>query len=82
MIERFVQLFSGLLTNMYINQKIQVKLNNKISQPCTISNGVKHGGYMSPTLFSMYLDKLLGILQESDLGCRYGGPYMEVYLLC
>ena len=43
-----------------------------ISQTCTISNGVKQVGCMYPTLFSIYLDKLLGILRTSYVGCRYG----------
>ena len=58
--------------NMYINQQIQVKWHNMISPTCTISNGVKQGGCMSPTLFSIYLDKLLGILRASKVGCRMG----------
>ena len=36
-----------------------------ISQTCTINNGVKEEACMSSTLFSIYLDKLLGILQTS-----------------
>ena len=51
-----------LLMNMYINQQIQVKWNNMISPTFTIRNGVKQGGCMSTTPFSIYLDKLLGIL--------------------
>ena len=65
--------------NMYINQQIQVKWNNMISPTCTISNGVKQGGCMSPTLFSIYLDKLLGILRASNVGCRYGNHYMGAF---
>ena len=68
-----------LLMNMYINQQIQVKWNNIIFQTCTISNGVKQGGCMSTTLFSIYLDKLLGILQKSNVGCRYGNLYMGAF---
>ena len=65
--------------NMYINQQIQVKWNNMISPTCTISNGVKQGGCMSLTLFSIYLDKLLGILRASNVGCRYGNHYMGAF---
>ena len=65
-----------LLMNMYINQQIQVKWNNMISPTCTISNGVKQAGCMSPTLFSIYLDKLLDILRTSNAGCRCKNHYM------
>ena len=42
-----------LLMTMYNNQQIQVEWNNMIFQTCTISNGVKGEGCMSPTLFSI-----------------------------
>ena len=64
---------------MYINQQIQVKWNNMISQTCTISNGVKQGGCISPTLFRIYLDKLLRILRTSNVGYRYGNQYMGAF---
>ena len=34
------------------------------------ANGVKQGGCMSPTLFSIYLNKLLVILRKSNVGCH------------
>ena len=68
-----------LLMNMYVNQKIQVKWNNLLSAQCQISNGVKQGGCISPTLFSVYLDKLITNLRQSNIGCRYQGDYMGVF---
>ena len=50
-----------------------------ISQTCTTSNGVKQGGCMSPTLFSIYLDKLLRILRKSNVGWHYGNHYMGAF---
>ena len=50
-----------------------------IFQTCTISNGVKQGGCMSPTLFSICLDKWLRILQISNVGCRYVCHCMEAF---
>ncbi len=68
-----------LLMNMYVNQQIQVKWNSMLSEKCSITNGVKQGGCLSPTLFSVYLDKLIDILRQSNIGCRYGSHYMGVY---
>ena len=68
-----------LLMNMYVNQKIQVKWNNIISERSNISNGVKQGGCLSPTLFSIYLNGLIQDLRLSNIGCRYGNQYMGVY---
>ena len=42
-----------LLINMYINQKIQVKWNDVFSNQYSMSNGMKQGGCLSPTLFSI-----------------------------
>ena len=42
-----------LLINRYINQKNQVKWNDVLSTQYSIYNGVKQGGCLSPTLFSI-----------------------------
>ena len=67
------------LMNMYINQQIQVKWNSTMSMKSSISNGVKQGGCLSPNLFSVYLNKLIEILRNCNIGCRYGNHYMGVY---
>ena len=36
-------------------------------------NGVKQGGYMSPVLFTLYLDVLIQKLKYSGIGCHIGG---------
>ena len=53
-----------LLMNMYINQLFQVKWNNIISSQSYVSNGVKQGGCLSPTLFSVYLNELIAKIQQ------------------
>ena len=53
-----------LTMNMYINQSIQVKWNSIVSSNCYISNGVKQGGCISPTLFSVYLNGLIEKLRK------------------
>ena len=68
-----------LLMNMYINQSFQVKWNNIISSQSHVSNGVKQGGCLSPTLFSVYLNELIETLRKNNIGCRYGSEYMGVF---
>ena len=60
-------------------QKIQVKWNDVLSNQYSISNCVKQGGCLSPTLFSIYLNDLIYVLRSSTIGCRYGNHYMGVY---
>ena len=60
-----------LLINMYINNTIQVKWNYVLSNQYSISNGVKQGEYLSPTLFSINLNNLIDVLRSSNIGCRY-----------
>ena len=45
-----------IIDKYYINQKIQVKWNDVLSNQYSISNGVKQGGCLSPTLVSIYLN--------------------------
>ena len=78
-----------LLLNMYLNQKIHVKWNSKLSQPFNVSNGVRQGGVLSPLFFSVYIDELLNKLKKSGFGCNIGSYYFgalgyadDVVLLC
>ena len=41
--------------------------------------GMKQGGCLSPNLFSVYLNKLIEILRNCNIDCRYGNHYMGVY---
>ena len=65
--------------NMYINQSFQVKWNNIISSQSHVSNRVKQGGCLSPTLFSVYLNELIETLRKNNIGCRYGSGCMGVF---
>ena len=78
-----------LLLNMYLHQKIQVKWNGKLSEPFSVSNGVRQGGVLSPLFFSIYIDELLCKLKKSGYGCNIGSYYFgalgyadDVVLLC
>ena len=50
---------SRLFMKMYVNQKIQVRLNNSLSAQHNISNGVKQGGCLSPNLFSVDVNHVI-----------------------
>ena len=67
-----------LIMNMYLNQETQVKWDTLLYSKCKTSNGVKEGGCLSPSLFSVYLNNLIAKLRNSNIGCRYRSEYMGV----
>ena len=64
------------LINAYTNQKLSVKFNSTSSEYFTATNGVKQGGVLSPTLFSVYINGLLEELQASGFGCKIGDTFV------
>ena len=61
-----------LLINLYTNQINRVRYNQSFSELFTVTNGVKQGGVLSPTLFSVYVNELLDNIQNSGYGCSIG----------
>ena len=49
---------------------MRIRWNNTVTDPFTISNGVKQGGVLSPILFSLYLDQLISWLRYIGMGCH------------
>ena len=62
------KLYVRLLIIMYINQSCKVRWNASMSASFSIVNGVRQGAVLSPSLFSLYIDKLLVSLESSGWG--------------
>ncbi len=59
-----------LLPVMYTQQQLNVKWKARIGNYFNVSNGVKQGGVLSPTLFAVYVDDLLQKFKKnSGVGC-------------
>ena len=69
-------LVTRLLLCLYNKQMLCVKWGNYISEYCTVSNGVKQGGVLSPLLFSVYIDELFNRLKLCGYGCYVGNVYI------
>ena len=65
-------IYIKFIYNWYINQEIQVKYKNTLSQPWKMTNGVRQGGILSPFLFQIYIDGLIDKVVSSGIGCRMG----------
>ena len=53
------------LVYWYSTQTFTIRWNNVLSDPFTVSNGVRQGSILSPTLFSVYMDSLSNELSAS-----------------
>ena len=58
-----------LLIFSYVHQGCSVSWNGSESSQFKISNGVRQGAVLSPTLFNLYINSLFDILEESGCGC-------------
>ena len=65
-----------VLLNMYTGQQIRVLWNGIYSNCFNVANGVKQGGIISPVLFCVYLDVLLGALRDAGVGCFIGHMFV------
>ena len=67
-----------LLIYSYIKQQCCVRWGSKESDSFSISNGVRQGAASSPVLFSLYIDSLFQILEDSGYGCSIDHIYYGV----
>lgn len=51
--------FLQMVIQLHENQRSQIRLNGDLSEPFPISNGVKQGCVLAPTLFSIFFSMLL-----------------------
>jgi hypothetical protein len=54
----------------YRSQQFIVRWAYSLSQPFTVSNGVRQGGILSPILFNFYVDEISIKLQSLPAGCK------------
>ena len=70
-------MYIRLRLNMYTNHVTCALWNGICSRPFAVGKGVKQGGVISPTLFCIYIDSLLGALQNSAVGCYIGCMFLR-----
>ena len=69
-------LVTRFLLAMYSSQMLCVKWRNHLTGFFGTTNGVRQGGVLSPTLFTVYIDGLFKRLARSGLGCYMGSLFL------
>ena len=64
-----------MLLDCYIRQGSRASWSTYDTHYFTMSNRVKQGGVLSAILFTLYLDKLLIRLKNSNIGCNINSCY-------
>ena len=73
LMERNVPLpFLNIIISWYDGLVCRVKLGDSFSNCFEVTAGVRQGGVLSPDLYSIYVDDLIGKLISSGIGCYYG----------
>ena len=62
-----------LLVGWYTSQSFAIRWCNAMSESFTVSNGVRQGSILSPTLFNVYIDCLSKELFNAKFGCVFNG---------
>ena len=60
------------LLRMYTQQQIRVRWGTSVTEGFQATNGVKQGGVLSPSLFTLFVDPLLKRLSNLEAGCCIG----------
>ena len=55
------------IVDIYTQNKILIKFNNKLSKPVEINKAVRQRCPLSPTLFNIYLEEIVNKWQKQDI---------------
>ena len=59
-----------MLMFWYSKQEVCIRWGTEMLSYFNISNGVRQGGILSPSLFAIYMDDISSLLNTSRIGCH------------
>ena len=72
--------FTAMVWQFHYGMQARVQNDGEFSEPFEVTNGVKQGCVMAPTLFSMmFFAMLMDAFQDSDTGFQSGTVLMVIY---
>ena len=77
--EKIPPIMIRFIVIMYTSQSCHVTWNGIRSDDFSISNGVRQGAVLSPSLFNVYIDDLYEILKKTGFGCKIQGVYFGCF---
>ena len=67
-----------LIGNLYMNQKVKIRIDGECSEEGEIGRGVRQGCPLSPLLFNIYIEELIQeAMEETDEGVKVGGRLIK-----
>ena len=76
MVKRGIPLcFLNILIYWLSNLSSRCRWRSSLSDSYSVTSGVKQGGILSPSLFTLYIDDLLVILRSKGIGCHINSVF-------
>src|SRR6218665_921721 len=67
-----------LIGNLYLGQKVRIRIEGEYSEPELIGRGVRQGCPLSPLLFNIYIEELIReALEDTEEGIKVGGKIIK-----
>ena len=67
-----------LIGNLYMGQKVRVRVEGEYSEPGQIGRGVRQGCPLSPLLFNIYIEELIReAVDGTEEGIKVGGKWVK-----
>ena len=56
-----------MIGNLYMGQRVKIRIDGKYSEPGKIGRGVRQGCPLSPILFNIYIEEIIRFYKRGEL---------------